>query len=104
MRQRVLAAITQLSFSLSHSYLDWDPRTQDGATHIQNRSSPSVDSLWKDSSRHPKLSNSNLPDKFKHGDIFTFFDSQQSKLLYQIFLKNFESEINKLPRVKDGSW
>lgn len=34
------------------SYLDWDPRTQDGATYIQNRSSSSVDSLWKDSSRH----------------------------------------------------
>lgn len=36
------------------SYLDWDPRTRDGATYIQNRSSPSVDSLWKDSVRHTK--------------------------------------------------
>lgn len=49
------AAVTQLAFSVSYSYLDWDPKTTwDGATHIQNRSSPSIDSLWKDSSRHTK--------------------------------------------------
>ena len=65
------AAVTQLAFTVSYSYLDWDSRTHGMVLHaFRTGLLPPLILSGKTQVDTPKISDSNLPDKFKHGDIF----------------------------------